>query len=47
MPPPLTVALALLKAAPAYARDDLAALAVALDAAIPAKTFDRNLLMAT
>src|SRR5690606_26120530 len=36
-----------LPAAPGYARRDLEALAVALDAAIPAKTFDRNLLVAT
>src|SRR5690606_13019419 len=44
---PLTISLATLKAAPAYARDELGALALALDAAIPPKTFDRNLLVAT
>jgi hypothetical protein len=44
---PLTIHLDTLRAAPAYARRDLASLAAALDAAIPAKTFDRNLLVAT
>jgi endonuclease/exonuclease/phosphatase family metal-dependent hydrolase len=44
---PLTIRLETLPRASGYARRDLEALATALDQAIPAKTFDRNLLIAT